>query len=190
MTISKVAPIGSLLLVASLAIFGASRIAAQAPDRKPPTPEPNSTAEVSQVGAVAFQATPAASRKSPNRRDGTMSRVDPALLADFPPVVLGVVPELGAVNVDPGLREVRVTFSKKMMDRSWSLTEGTRYSVPKVDGEIHYDSDQRTCVIPVRLEPGKTYVWGVNSPRFQNFKDTDGRPALPYFIVFRTRPGR
>jgi RNA polymerase sigma-70 factor (ECF subfamily) len=190
MTISKVATIGSLLFVASLAVFGASRIAAQAPDGRPPARGQDKNTELAPTGAVAFQTSPAASRKSPNRRDGTMSRVDPALLADFPPVVLGVVPELGAVNVDPGLREVRVTFSKKMMDRSWSLTEGTRYSVPRVDGEIHYDSDQRTCVIPVRLEPGKTYVWGVNSPRFQNFKDTDGRPALPYFIVFRTRSGR
>jgi RNA polymerase sigma-70 factor (ECF subfamily) len=190
MTISKAATIGSLLLVASLAGFGASRIAAQAPERRPPTAEPNQITETPQVGAVAFQTSSAAARKSANRREGATSRVDPALLADFPPVVVSVVPELGAVNVDPGLREVRVTFSKKMMDRSWSLTEGTRYSVPKVDGQIHYDSDQRTCVIPVSLEAGKTYVWGVNSPRFQNFKDADGRPALPYLIVFRTRSGR
>jgi len=97
---------------------------------------------------------------------------------------------LGAVNVDPDLREIRITFSKKMTDKSWSLTEGSKYAVPRVRGEIHYDRDQRTCVIPVELEPGKTYVWGVNSERFRNFKDTDGRPALPYLIVFRTRSNR
>jgi hypothetical protein len=41
--------------------------------------------------------------------------------------------------------------------------------------------------MPVKLEPGKTYVIGVNSERFRNFKDTKGHPALPYLFVFRTR---
>jgi RNA polymerase sigma-70 factor (ECF subfamily) len=112
------------------------------------------------------------------------------LLADFPAVVVDVVPPLGAVDVDPSLREIRITFSKKMADKSWSLTEGSKYAIPKVRGEIHYDKDRRTCVIPVALEPGKTYAWGVNSERFRNFKDTDGRPASPYLIVFRTRSAR
>ena len=41
--------------------------------------------------------------------------------------------------------------------------------------------------MPVKLEPGKTYVVGVNSERFRNFKDEKGHPALPYLIVFRTK---
>ena len=47
-----------------------------------------------------------------------------------------------------------------MRDKSWSWTEGNVYSVPKLDGTIHYEYDQRTCVMPVKLEPGKTYVLG------------------------------
>jgi RNA polymerase sigma factor (sigma-70 family) len=190
MTISKSIIMCSLLLFAGAAAIGVSRLAAQTQGGNLPAPQQTSTTTAPPVSTIALQATPDASRKSRTPRADTSSRVDAALLADFPPVVIDVVPELGAVNVDPGLREVRITFSKKMTDRSWSLTEGNKYAVPRVHGAIHYDRDQRTCVIPVELEPGKTYVWGVNSERFRNFKDTDGRPALPYLIVFRTRSAR
>jgi hypothetical protein len=77
-----------------------------------------------------------------------------------------------------------------MMDKTWSWTEGKKYAVPKLDGTIHYERDQRTCVMPVKLEPGKTYVLGINSERFQNFKDADGRPAVPYLVVFHTKAAR
>ena len=35
--------------------------------------------------------------------------------------------------------------------------------------------------------PGKTYAIWLNSQKFRNFKDTAGRPAVPYLLVFRTR---
>ncbi len=190
MTISKLAAMCSLLLLAGLTALGVSRLAAQTEGRKLTTPQPTTSSTAAAASALALQAPPETSRKSKMPRADTSSRVDPTLLADFPPVVIGVVPELGAVNVDPKLREIRITFSKKMTDRSWSLTEGSKYAVPKVHGQIHYDKDQRTCVVPVDLEPGKTYVWGVNSERFRNFMDTHGRPALPYLIVFRTSSAR
>lgn len=190
MTISKFVAVSSLLLFAGLAAVGVSRLGAQTQGGKRPTTSPTSTSGEPAASQLAFQAPTDASRKSKTSRADASSRVDPALLADFPPVVVDLVPELGSVDVDPGLREIRITFSKKMTDKSWSLTEGTKYATPRVRGAIHYDKDQRTCVIPVQLEPGKTYVWGVNSERFRNFKDSDGRPALPYLIVFRTRSAR
>ena len=36
--------------------------------------------------------------------------------------------------------------------------------------------------------PGKTYAIRLNSRRFGNFKDTDGRSAVPYLLVFKTKP--
>jgi RNA polymerase sigma-70 factor (ECF subfamily) len=189
MTISKFAAVCSLLLFAGLAAFGVSRLAAQTQNGKRPTEPTRTTAEPA-VSRFAFQDPANSGRKPRASRGESSSQVDLALLADFQPVVIDVVPALGAVNVDPGLREIRITFSKKMMDKSWSLTEGNVYAIPKVRGEIHYDKAQRTCVIPVELEAGKTYAWGVNSERFRNFKDADGRPALPYLIVFRTRSAR
>jgi hypothetical protein len=50
-----------------------------------------------------------------------------------------------------------------------------------------YEKDKRTCVLKVKLEAGKTYAIWVNSDRFTNFKDADGRPAVPYLLVFQTR---
>ena len=44
--------------------------------------------------------------------------------------------------------------------------------------------------MPVKLEPGKTYVLGINSERFRNFKDIDGHPALPYLLVFHTKAAK
>jgi RNA polymerase sigma factor (sigma-70 family) len=190
MTITKSAAICSLLLLAALVAGGFSRLGAQTQGGKPTTNSKTAIPTDSNASRVALQGSSDVARKSKASLADANTRLDPALLADLPPVVLEVVPPLGSANVDPGLREIRVTFSKKMTDRSWSLIEGTKYAVPKVRGEIHYEKDHRTLVIPVQLEPGKTYLWGVNSERFRNFQDTDGRPALPYLIVFRTRSAR
>jgi hypothetical protein len=52
---------------------------------------------------------------------------------------------------------------------------------------IHYENDKRTCVLKVKLESGKTYAIWVYTEKFTNFKDADGRPAVPYVLVFQTR---
>ena len=63
--------------------------------------------------------------------------------------------EAGTTNVDPSLSEIRVTFSKEMLDKSWSWSTASKNTFPKVAGEIHYLEDRRTCVLPVKLEPGR-----------------------------------
>jgi hypothetical protein len=42
---------------------------------------------------------------------------DDVSVAATPPVVVETTPRAGAVNVDPSLAEIRVTFSKDMMTR-------------------------------------------------------------------------
>jgi RNA polymerase sigma-70 factor (ECF subfamily) len=69
--------------------------------------------------------------------------------------------------------------------RTWA-TFG-KENFPKVDGKPKYLADRRTAVLPVKLEPGKTYALWLNSEKFQNFKDADGRPAVPYLLVFKTK---
>ena len=59
---------------------------------------------------------------------------------------------------------------------------------PTMSGKPHYENVRRTCVLPVKLEPGKTYVIWLNPERFQGFRDTDGRPAVFYPLVFETKP--
>src|SRR5262249_49222161 len=90
--------------------------------------------------------------------------------ADFPAFVVETVPKLGDFDVDPAAtKEIRVTFSKPMQDRSWSWTKGNVFAFPESAGEIRYLPDRRTCVMPVKLEPGRTYVIGINGARFNGF---------------------
>ncbi len=122
-----------------------------------------------------------------NKRKQGNDSSDDVTLDNAPPVVVKTNPEAGATDVDPALSEIRVTFSKKMLDKSWSWSTASKNTFPKVTGEIHYLDDGRTCVLPVKLEAGKTYATWVNSGRFVNFKDRDRRPAVPYLLVFETR---
>src|SRR5688572_10994685 len=72
-----------------------------------------------------------------------------ALLADeveletVPPVVVRTVPEAGADDVDPGVTEIKVTFSKDMMGGSFSWSTLSKESFPTVDGQPAYEDDKR-----------------------------------------------
>jgi serine/threonine protein kinase len=104
-----------------------------------------------------------------------------------PPVVVRTVPEAGATDVDPGLTELQVTFSSPMQDQSWSWSSCGEDTFPEVRGPIRYEPDGRTCVLPVKLRPGKTYATWLNSQKFHGFQDRQGRPAVPYLLIFETR---
>lgn len=111
---------------------------------------------------------------------------DEISVANMPPVVVSTWPRSGNTQVDPSTTEIRVTFSKEMTDGNWSWTQISDESFPERNGEIRYLEDKRTCVMPVKLKPGRTYVTWLNSARFGNFKDTAGRSAVPYLLVFET----
>ena len=98
--------------------------------------------------------------------------------------VVQTVPTDGT-EVDPSLKEIRVTYNKEMMDGSWSACQISDETFPKPgEGKMHYLPDKRTCVMPVSLEPGKTYVIWLNRNQFQNFRDSQRNPAVPYLLVF------
>jgi hypothetical protein len=109
------------------------------------------------------------------------------IFARQPPVVVETFPLAGARNVPPGETEIRVRFSKEMMGGSWSWSTAWENSTPNSVSDAHYLADSRTCVMKVRLEPGKTYAWWLNSDKFKNFKDQAGLPAVPYLLVFQTK---
>ena len=108
-------------------------------------------------------------------------------VATMPPVVVSTVPESGSKDVPASTTEIRVTFSKDMADGSWSWSQVSDATFPKINGKPRYLADKRTCVLPVKLEPGRTYVSWLNSQKFTDFKDTDGRSAVPYLLIFQTR---
>jgi RNA polymerase sigma-70 factor (ECF subfamily) len=108
-------------------------------------------------------------------------------LENQPPVVIRTSPESGAKDVDPSISEIRVTFSKEMMDGNWSWVQIAPENFPEIIRGPRYIEDKKTCIIDVRLEPGRTYIIWLNTQKFQNFKDTDSRPAQPYLLMFETR---
>ena len=110
-----------------------------------------------------------------------------AAFARVPPVVAETFPESGATDVDPSLTELRVTFSKPMQDGSWSWTIWGEENFPEMTGQPHFLADGRTCVLPVKLKPGKLYATWLNSDYHQDFKDRAGQSALPYLLIFETR---
>lgn len=106
----------------------------------------------------------------------------------LPPSVVSTVPQAGDTAVDAATREIRVTFSKEMTtERSWSVVQLSKETVPVIDGEVRYLEDKRTCVIPVKLQPGKTYAIWLNKDKFNGFRDVENNPAIPYLLVFQTK---
>jgi hypothetical protein len=121
---------------------------------------------------------------------GTVQAADKELsIGSLPAVVVKTVPESGERNVDSNITEIRVTFSKKMQDGRWSWGQMSEETYPKTSGKPHYLPDGKTCVLPVALEAGKTYILQINalSGKYHNFTDTDQQPSVPYLVVFETR---
>ena len=106
----------------------------------------------------------------------------------MPPSVVQTFPQAGDTAVDPAITEISVTFSKEMMTQDmWSWVMVSKDSFPRITGDIKYLDDKRTCVAPVKLEAGKTYVIWFNSPKYNYFKDKNQNSAIPYLLVFQTR---
>jgi len=106
----------------------------------------------------------------------------------LPPSVVKTVPRAGDTAVDPDLTEVSVTFSKDMLTKEmWSWCSQSPDTFPEIDkAGIRYLKDGRTCVLPVKLQPGKTYIIWINTQKFNYFKDTEHNSAIPYLLVFQT----
>ncbi len=118
---------------------------------------------------------------------GSSEEAAPVSVKGLPPSVVKTVPQAGDTAVDPALKEIRVTFSKNMLtNRMWAVCQVSQDTFPQMAGQIHY-ADNRTCVVPVKLEPGKTYVLWFNRDQFNSFRDAENNPSVPYLLVFQTR---
>jgi hypothetical protein len=104
----------------------------------------------------------------------------------MPPVVVKTVPVSGDAAVDAKLKEIKVTFSKDMQTKKmWSFVQVSKDTFPKA-GDPKY-IDKRTIVLPVTLQPKKTYVIWINLGKNNSFRDTSGNSAVPYLLVFETK---
>lgn len=118
---------------------------------------------------------------------GLAPQPDEDHLDEFRPVVVDTEPQAGDQAVDPGLTEIRVTFSKDMADLAWSWVQVSARQFPET-GDAAYE-DERTNVLEVSLEPDHTYVLWINyDPDYMSFQDESGNTALPYQLAFHTAP--
>lgn len=99
------------------------------------------------------------------------------------PEVVSTLPPAGASDVDPALREIRVTFDKDMDTRAYAFS-GARF-YPRVEGTAYW-LDSRTCALPVALAPRRFYRVGVNLEQFNKFKGMDESIARPFILCFTT----
>jgi hypothetical protein len=105
------------------------------------------------------------------------------------PLVVQTIPNDGASDVDSTLDTIRVTFSRAMQPDDWSWAKELGSSAPVITG-IPFYADERTAILPVRLQPETRYVVWVNSPddeQLRKFQSSDGVSAPAYRIEFRTR---
>lgn len=106
------------------------------------------------------------------------------------PTVLEMSPANGATDVDPGLTELRVTFSVPM-GGGFSWTGGGPEYPDGVEGKGPYwTAEQRTCVLPVELKPNHGYRLGLNSFSHKNFQSAAGVPLEPVSYTFKTGEAR
>jgi hypothetical protein len=146
------------------------------------------------AGPPTGRSRPSADRatQSPSRISGPSNpdndTDDDSVLLKQPPVVVETHPASGERDVPAGETEIRVRFSKPMTENSWSWSTAWENSAPVFIGQPHYEADGRTCVVKVKLEAGRSYGFWLNSDRFLNFKDAENRPAIPYLLIFQTKP--
>jgi beta-lactamase regulating signal transducer with metallopeptidase domain len=103
------------------------------------------------------------------------------------PRIISLEPANGATDVEPNLKEVRVTFDVPMWTGySWA---GGGDDYPGLESGKVYWLNEHTCVLPVELKPDHQYNLGINSRSAINFQSADGGvPADPVGYRFRTKP--
>ncbi len=103
------------------------------------------------------------------------------------PQVVKAIPDNGATDVDPGLKEIQIEFDQDMRHGGYSFCGGGD-NFPKLIGKPRW-KDDRTVVWRVRLQPDHEYAYSINCPAAQNFVGVNGSPATPYPISFTTAAG-
>ena len=103
------------------------------------------------------------------------------------PVVVNTAPACFTADVPASLDKLTVTFNQKMLDGNWSWVQRYKDKFPKMTGKASFDKAQKTCSLPVKLEPGKVYWIEFNSPPYTSFRSVGGAIARRHALVFATR---
>ena len=104
-----------------------------------------------------------------------------------PPRVVSTFPQNGSLDVDPSIKEISVTFNEEMIDGNWSWVYEDKSTFPQMVGQAYYTDNNTKNILPVKLEPNKEYVIWINSSDYQNFKNKNSIPAVPFRFTFKTK---
>ena len=104
------------------------------------------------------------------------------------PKIVSASPAFWSVGVSPmAQKDISLTFDKPMRSgfSSWS---GRNSITPELDAAAIVSEDRRIYALPVRLQPGKVYVFGLNEKgtRGIGFQDDKGATLPPNYLVFQT----
>ena len=102
------------------------------------------------------------------------------------PRLVAMEPKNGDRAVDPGVTELRLTFDRKMRDRSWGLI-GQPADLPANTGEPRYDETRTVLTFPVKLERNKQYHFWLNTTDMTLFRSEEGAGLEPVEVTLATR---
>lgn len=105
------------------------------------------------------------------------------------PAVVRFEPPNGATDVDPATPALVATFDRPMGE-GWSWVMDTSGVFPETTGPASLASDGLRAVLPVRLQPGRSYVVWLNSEEHRGFHDRAGAELAPVRWTFTTRAAR
>ncbi len=109
--------------------------------------------------------------------------------AELPPCVVSSDPPQGAAEVDATTTEISVTLNRPIApgDFSWVLMRGSgQYPGERGGDAPRLSADRLTATLQVHLTPGTAYALSVNDVSYFGYKDTFGRPVVPYGWCFKT----
>ena len=102
------------------------------------------------------------------------------------PKVVAIDPPNGATDLDAAaVTKLVITFDRPMRDQSWSIVGGGPM-MPKL-GRPTYDAARKVLTVPVTLDPGRQYRFGLNGARFMCFQSADGVPLDPVGVTWTTK---
>ena len=105
----------------------------------------------------------------------------------FPHIVKINSFENGAKNVNPELKEIRITFSKEMIPVNYSINYSKRgVDFFPIKGVKGFENNDKMIVISVDLKPNKEYEFIITN---ESFKSKDGYPLKEneYLVKFKTK---
>ncbi len=138
------------------------------------------------LALVGFTGTQSSAGAAPKTADLHNSVPRAPAAARGRPTVVSTSPQVGAMDVDPAITRITVTFSRDM-ERGFSWTGGGPDFPPSPAGQRPYWINKRTCILPVKLQAAHYYRVGINSDGYRNFRGVDGAAVRPTAIYFTTR---